>query len=355
MQVDTYVEISALNTELIDLGIQLMDIHILDIDIVHGEEQNRQRRVQQIEQLDGSLGVVLLSTEPTVEVEPELTHRLQDVLVEHVADEVAHTDVVVSSMREQQDRQVSELCDGVVGRIDCLHTLLAADANADVGFLDHRHVVGAVSNGERADRHAVLVHGHTLLDELHHFSLLVRRHTTGHHGLTALRELQQHVLAGLVVAIVHSQQTGPIDNESTRFGARRVAHIRAVMVAVVAATAVCRTEFTAPIAIRGLLQLLRLDHTELLLQSREQRLRIGACLLVDDDVLHELLRLHQVARHGDVDGGLFFVAREHPYVKAGPHELGDALGHAVLQLVLNRGGTQQICAKKPIKCDSQTY
>jgi hypothetical protein len=69
---------------------------------------------------------------------------------------------------EEELLEEAKLADGDVGRARRLQALDAGDADADVGGLDHRDVVGAVANGEE-DGLAVL------LDELDHQGLLQRR------------------------------------------------------------------------------------------------------------------------------------------------------------------------------------
>ena len=53
-------------------------------------------------------------------------------------------------MHEEQLREEPELADGVVRGREGLGALTPIDADADVGGLDHAHVVGAVADGERA-------------------------------------------------------------------------------------------------------------------------------------------------------------------------------------------------------------
>ena len=68
-----------------------------------------------------------------------------------------------------------------------LHALLAGDADADVGRLDHGDVVGAVADGER-------VHLELLLDDAHDVRLLQRRRPAAQHGAAVRRQLQEQVL-----------------------------------------------------------------------------------------------------------------------------------------------------------------
>ena len=52
--------------------------------------------------MNGAFCEILLSAPCVVEVEPELTHGHEDVFVEHVADEVAHSLVVVPTVLQQE-------------------------------------------------------------------------------------------------------------------------------------------------------------------------------------------------------------------------------------------------------------
>ena len=56
---------------------------------------------------------------------------------------------------------------------------------------------------------------------------------------------------------------------------------------------------------------------------------------------HGHVVLEELAGVADVDGGLLLVAREHPDVDVGLEELGDGLGHADLELVLDGGGAEE--------------
>ena len=51
-------------------------------------------------------------------------------------------------MDEEKPRQESELCDGEVRGVGSLQTLVAVDADAHVGFLNHGDVIGPVANRE---------------------------------------------------------------------------------------------------------------------------------------------------------------------------------------------------------------
>ena len=83
-------------------------------------------------------------------------------------------------MYNHQPLEETELSDGEVGVVHGLPPFLAADAYADLRFLDHSHVVGTVSDGE-CDRF-----GHeTLLYELDDHLLLFGANTTRKYRATA--------------------------------------------------------------------------------------------------------------------------------------------------------------------------
>ena len=61
------------------------------------------------------------------------------------------------------------LCNGVIGGETGLQSFLTGDSDADMCRLNHAHVISAVADRERDDFALVL-------DELHDFGLLTRRH-----------------------------------------------------------------------------------------------------------------------------------------------------------------------------------
>lgn len=82
--------------------------------------------------------------------------------------------VAVAAVPHEQLGEVEKLLDREVGREAGLPALLAHDAHADVGGLDHRDVVAAVADAA----HALLG---VLLDELGHLGLLRRGAPARHH------------------------------------------------------------------------------------------------------------------------------------------------------------------------------
>lgn len=72
-----------------------------------------------------------------------------------------------------------------------------------------------------------------------------------------------------------------------------------------------------------------------LLQELAHRSRAGAA------VEHFVVAGNEAAALADLDGGLQFVASEHPDAHVGPLEVAQGLGHSVLQLVEEGGGAEQ--------------
>lgn len=58
--------------------------------------------------------------------------------------------------------QVEELADGVVGRTDGLGAFLAPDADTDMRFHDHGHIVGTVANRKRDPRPVRFTHRYNI-------------------------------------------------------------------------------------------------------------------------------------------------------------------------------------------------
>jgi hypothetical protein len=89
-------------------------------------------------------------------------------------------------MDEEQPREEPKLSDSVIGRIDGLKTFLSRDTDTDIGGLDHRDVVCAVSNGESHDAKVVL-------DEVDDLGLLERGDSAADDGVATGGELEEEV------------------------------------------------------------------------------------------------------------------------------------------------------------------
>ena len=106
-------------------------------------------------------------------------------------------------MHEEQRAQELELSDGEVGRIDTLAPFLADDAHADVARLDHRHVIGAIADGEAAAAR------HGVLDQVEHLRLLVFACAAGDHRLARVpdrRECLGHERAAVLDRLLIDHQ-----------------------------------------------------------------------------------------------------------------------------------------------------
>mmetsp|Transcript_30175 Transcript_30175/g.57950 ORF Transcript_30175/g.57950 Transcript_30175/m.57950 type:complete len:865 (-) Transcript_30175:203-2797(-) len=202
-------------------------------------------------------------------------------------------------MVQYQTVQIPELRDCKVARHDCLLTLLPADANSNVRLLDHPDVVRAVPN-----RQGLVP---LPLHQRRHLRLLQRGHAAAHHR-HALGAHAHHELSHLLVE--HHRQRAPVDDQGVG-GAGVLGFLDGRQLA---------------------LQL----HLHQLVRLLRQR-AVGHA----HHVLHHVVQ-QQAARRPDVDGRLHLVPRQHPHVDAAGLQLLNRFRDAVLQLVLDGGGAQQL-------------
>ena len=114
--------------------------------------------------------------------EPKFNDVEGDVLVERVEDESAHAVVIGGAVDEKEATEEAELSDGIIrsaGRLQALHS---RDADSDMGFLDHGHVVGTVADGQR---HGLRLNCHGL----HYLGLLAGRYATANDRPTLQAQL----------------------------------------------------------------------------------------------------------------------------------------------------------------------
>jgi len=60
------------------------------------------------------------------------------------------------TMNQQQPLEESELCNGIIRRVDSLETLFTRNADANVSRLDHANIIGTISDGECHDAKTIL-------------------------------------------------------------------------------------------------------------------------------------------------------------------------------------------------------
>lgn len=68
------------------------------------------------------------------------------------------------------NRHTSDLCNGIIRVVGCLHALVPADSHTHMGRLDHPNVIGTIPNGESDGFYPLLNH-------IHYLRLLQRRHS----------------------------------------------------------------------------------------------------------------------------------------------------------------------------------
>mmetsp|Transcript_41232 Transcript_41232/g.117640 ORF Transcript_41232/g.117640 Transcript_41232/m.117640 type:complete len:324 (-) Transcript_41232:1928-2899(-) len=140
------------------------------------------------------------------------------VLIQVVAQVSGHAPVGAAAVAQQQRHEEPELRDGDVASHDRLRSLLAPDAYAQVRALNHRHVIGAVADGQR-DARAVLI-----LHQLHELPLLLRGQATADAGAALCGELEEEQALGLAAdGTLHET---PINDQATRGGARQIVPCR---------------------------------------------------------------------------------------------------------------------------------
>ena len=75
-----------------------------------------------------------------------MRHCEQHVFVEEIKDHLTDAHIVPSSVHQQQSPQHPELGQSVVTRLNCAHSLLTEQSNADVGGFDHWNIVRTITD-----------------------------------------------------------------------------------------------------------------------------------------------------------------------------------------------------------------
>lgn len=107
---------------------------------------------------------------------PELCEVQRNVLVKVIKDHLAESLVRPRAVDQEKLLKEPELSNGKIGAACCLQAFDTADTNADMGRLNHGHIVGTIANGEQDG----LV---VLFDEFDDERLLERRDTAADDGL----------------------------------------------------------------------------------------------------------------------------------------------------------------------------
>lgn len=221
-------------------------------------------------------------------------------------------------MDEEQPLEEPELAHRVVARVDGLQSFLARDADANVGCLDHRHVVGAVTDGEAHRPEAVL-------DEPDDERLLQRRRAAAHDGAAPRRELEEELLGeGLVERV---SQRRAVDDEAVparplavvvpdnvahaRHARRRAPQLRRPPEAARAAQALRPLLLVGRLVLELLGEALGVEEAlERVAELPVGRVGLAVPAALDDDEVH--VARQEVARLGDGDRRLELVARRDP-------------------------------------------
>lgn len=221
------------------------------------------------------------------------------------------------AVHEQQPLEEAELAHRVVARVDRLKSFFSCDADADIGGLDHRDVVGAVTDSE--------AHGsETVLDKADDEGLLERRGTAADDGAAPSRELEEDLLGVLLLEGV--AEGGTVNDETVATGALTIVvadDVRDARDAGCGAVELEGTTEAARPASGGAVRRVGRLMFELLgesfgveeaLESTAELVvgRVGLAVLaaLDDDEVH--VAREEVARLGDGDGGLELVTGGNP-------------------------------------------
>ncbi|KAH3665255.1 hypothetical protein OGATHE_004070 [Ogataea polymorpha] len=234
-----HVEEMARLADLVELRILVQHVGC-DVLVEDTDHERRKHKEYHVVQREGPRLHHRLAAEPVAENVPELCHVL-------------------------------ELADRKVCAARCLHAFHAADADANVRGLDHRHVVGTVS--DRQKQRTLLA-----LHEPHHKRFLQRRHTAADHRLAENSDFQQQVLK---IGLQSKAQRLAVDHERQR----------------------------VDVVLRQLVAAQNLHFVEQVL------FRVPFALLVHNEQVHVLAQ--QFAAHSNVYGRLLTVARQHPHLDAG--------------------------------------
>lgn len=103
-----------------------------------------------------------------IAVEKDRKH-IDDVLIEHVEDQITISSVGLSTMGKHQVLQELKLANRVVGRTSSLLAFETADAYSDMGCCDHVYIVSSIADCKSCEISFALL---LLADDVDYFCLL---------------------------------------------------------------------------------------------------------------------------------------------------------------------------------------
>ena len=113
--------------------------HVL---VQDSHENDWHRGEEEVEQDDVGVVENVGDVEVAEHLKPEDTERPDHILVEEVADGLSQPPVRPSAVNQHKSLQEPKLTNGVVRGHSCLSTFFTGNTNANIGFLDHGHIVG---------------------------------------------------------------------------------------------------------------------------------------------------------------------------------------------------------------------
>ncbi|GIX64755.1 uncharacterized protein BcabD6B2_41900 [Babesia caballi] len=288
------VEVEVLLPQLVDVGVPVAQL-LVDVAVDGADQNHADAREEDVVERHQDLQEDALPAEEREVAVEEDGHDERDVLVEHVGHRLGQPAVAVAPVVQDERRQEAELPDAVVRDVEGLQPLLALEADAHVGRLDHVAVVAAVADGHH---HAAEL----ALEEGDEDPLVRRRHAAADGRVAVGAELHK------VLDDVRLRQLVGGDAVNHHAPVRRAVGVL--------------PDLGEPLPHLG----------GQLLHRPRPRVQVDA--LREDP--------QQVGGDADVDGRLQVVAREHPHLDAGGAQQLDRLAHAVLQLVLDARDALQL-------------
>jgi hypothetical protein len=300
------------------------------LDVGDGVDDDREEGVENVVHLeeDGVPdGLPLPAREKAV---PPLRHDHDEVLVEVVKNQVRVPAVVFSPVVQDQLSEHFKLADGVVGGFCGLAAFQAFDPDPDVSLRDHRNVVRAVADGQRRQAFVLKRHGgkgkYRLAHHLDDHRLLRGRNAARDDHAADLSELDKLARFRLVILDLDERLAGDDHGQVFRGGAGDL-------------PVLALAQNLLHVGVVELIQLLVDPHfPELSYALVTSRTLI---VLAVNQQLGEV-RCEHLRGEADVDRCLDLVAGEDPELDAGLLEVADRGADLVLQLVLDRGGADQL-------------